>query len=205
MSTLLRIDSSARVQGSHSRELGDHFEKAWLARHPADLVLRRDLAAEPIPQITAQTIAGFYTPADKMTEDGRAATALSDNLIAELQSSDVLLLTVPMYNFSIPAALKAWIDQVVRIGQTFSYNGTSFAGLVTVKQAYVLCSYGAGGYLDAGPLSAFNLVEPYLKLLLGFVGISQVQFFAAEATTADDATVEAKMQQAKSAIDTALV
>lgn len=204
MTIILRIDSSSRTTDSRSRELGDHCETAWLARNPSDRVIRRDLAAQPIPHINDQTIAGFYTPSDRLTKELCAATALSDSLIAELQSADVLFVTVPMYNFSVPSALKAWIDQIVRIGKTFSYDGSNFAGLVTVKHAYVFCAYGAGGYTDGGPFSSFNFLEPYLKSLFGFLGIADVQFFAVQATTADAASVTTNLIQSKQRIDVAL-
>lgn len=201
MSTLLRIDSSSRTTASHSRALGDYFEKTWHARNPNDRVVRRDLVSEPIPHIVDQTILGYYTPTAQLTPELRAATALSDRLIAELQSADALLLTVPMYNFSVPSALKAWIDQIVRIGHTFSYDGKNFAGLVKIKRAYVLCAYGAAGYTDGGPFSAYNFLEPYLKSLLGFLGILEVQFFAVQATTADPATVATNLEVAQRKID----
>ncbi len=204
MTTLLRIDSSSRTTDSRSRDLGNHFEKTWLARHPGDRVLRRDLAAQPLPHIANETILGYYTPADQLTTELRAATALSDNLIAELQSADILFLTVPMYNFSIPSALKAWIDQIVRIGKTFSYDGSGFSGLVTVKRAYVICAYGAGGYTQGGPFSAFNFLEPYLKSLLGFLGIRDVQFLDVQYTTAEPASVKVNIDQAKRQIDIAI-
>ena len=204
MSILLRIDSSSRTTTSHSRALGDYFEKTWHVRNPNDRVVRRDLVAGPIPHIVDQTILGYYTPAEQLTPELRAATALSDCLIAELQSADILLVTVPMYNFSIPSTLKAWIDQIVRIGHTFSYDGKNFAGLVKIKRAYVLCAYGAGGYTDSGPFSAYNFLEPYLKSLLGFLGILEVQFFAVQATTADPAIVATNLEMAQRKIDMAI-
>lgn len=202
MTTLLRIDSSARIGTSQSRALGDYFINSWHARNPGTKIISRDLVAEPIPHISNQTITGYYTPAENLTAELRSATALSDHLIAELQSSDVLLLTVPMYNFSIPSALKAWIDQIVRIGHTFSYDGKSFGGLVKVKQAYVICAYGAAGYAEGEAFSAINFLEPYLKSLLGFLGIPDVQFISLQATTADPATVASNLELAKRKIDT---
>lgn len=204
MTTLLRIDSSSRTAASQSRALGDYFEKSWQTRDPGMRVVRRDLIAEPIPHIADRTIAGYYTPAEQFTPELRAATALSERLITELQSANVLLLTVPMYNFSIPSALKAWIDQIVRIGYTFSYDGTNFGGLVKVKQAYVACAYGASGYTNGGPFSPYNFLEPYLNALLGFLGIAEVQFFSVQATTTDAATIAKHFDEAKRYIDTAI-
>lgn len=204
MTTILRIDSSSRTTSSQSRALADYFENIWQAREPSTSFTRRDLVAEPIPHISDQTIIGYYTPAEQFTAGLRAATALSDQLITELQSADILLLTVPMYNFSVPSALKAWLDQIVRIGHTFSYDGNNFGGLVRVKQAYVMCAYGAAGYTDGGPFSAYNFLEPYLKALLGFLGIQDVQFFSVQATTADSATVATNIATAKRKIDAAI-
>jgi FMN-dependent NADH-azoreductase len=200
MQTILRVDASSRASGSQSRTLGDYFESVWLNRNPRDRIVRRDLAADAIPHIGSQTIAGFYTPAEQHNGELRRATALSDRLIGELRSADILLLTTPIYNFSIPSALKAWIDQIVRIGHTFSFDGKSFAGLVTGKRAYVICAYGAGGYLGNGPLAAYDYLKPYLTLLLGFLGIQDVKFFAVEATTMDEATVTGNLNMAKQEI-----
>jgi FMN-dependent NADH-azoreductase len=200
MKTVLRIDASSRSNGSQSRVLGDYFESVWLNRNPGDRVLRRDLAIDAAPHISSQTIAGFYTPAEQLTHELRNATAQSDLLIEELRSADVLLLTTPMYNFSVPSALKAWIDQIVRIGHTFSYDGKSFAGLVTGKRAYVICAYGAGGYLGNGPLAAYDFLKPYLMLLLNFLGIQEVKFFSVEATTQDETTVALNINKAKAEI-----
>ena len=204
MGVVLRIDSSSRTENSNSRKLGDYFEKAWMDKNREDRVLRRDLVISPIPHITAKTITGFYTPAEQLTKELQEATALSDELIEELQLADVLLITVPMYNFTVPSSLKAWIDHIVRIGRTFFYDGTNFTGLVTNKRAYVICAYGAGGYQADGVLSSFNFLEPYIKALLNFLGIQNVQFFCVEATTADEVTVKSNTLAVQNEIDAAV-
>jgi len=205
MTTILRIEASSRdaAAGSVSRSIGDHVEKL-LAVQPGTRILRRDLAASPIAHIAQQTIAGYYTRADQMTDELRKATAQSDELIAELKAADVLLLTVPMYNFSIPSALKAWIDQIVRIGHTFTYDGTNFTGLVTGKRAYIACSYGASGYAAGQPFNAANFVEPYLRFLLGFLGFSEITFFSVESTTAEQSVVQANTAAAIASVEAAL-
>lgn len=106
-----------------------------------------------------------------------------------------------MYNFSVPSAVKAWIDQIVRFGQTFSYDGTNFEGLVTGKAAYVACASGVGGYSDGGALSAYNVVEPYLNRLLGCLGFTDVTFVGVEATTTDEPTVSAISSEAGGTIE----
>lgn len=204
MKTILRIDASARTSGSVSRALGDHIETVMRASSPRDRIIRRDLVASPVPQIENETIAGFYTPADQMTARLRRATALSDELIGELRAADVLILTTPMYNFGVPSALKAWIDQIVRIGHTFAYDGTAFTGLLPGKTVYVLCAYGAAGYRDGQPFRAANFLEPYLRFLLNFLGISDVTFFEVEATTGDPAQLARNVKAVEAQIEAAL-
>jgi FMN-dependent NADH-azoreductase len=201
MSRILRIDASARTANSHSRALADAFVAKWRLRDPKVEIVHRDLAATSIPQLDNATIEGFYTPPEKMDERLKAATALSDALIAEMRAADILLVSLPMYNFSMPAALKAWIDQVVRIGHTFAYDGKNFAGLLPGKRAYVALAYGADGYLNGGPFAAADFAQPYLRFLFGFLGISDVTFIPVEATTADAATVAANVAKAHAQID----
>jgi FMN-dependent NADH-azoreductase len=184
MPCLLRIDSSARRDGSVSRDLGDAFEAAWLERGLNFTVVRRDLADSVVPQIAQATIAAFYAPPGAMTDDLRAASALSDTLIAELKSADELLITVPMYNFTVPSALKAWIDQVVRINHTFAFDGTGFKGLLTARRATMISAHGAAGYLG-GAFAAADFCNPYLKFLLSFLGITTVEHIGVEGTTGD--------------------
>ncbi len=196
MPHLLRIDSSARRDGSVSRDLGNTFEAAWRARGAEFSVARRDLADASVLQITELTIAGFYTAPHDMTAELRAATALSDALIAELKAADELLITVPMYNFTVPAALKAWIDQIVRINHTFSYDGQSFQGLLAARRATIVSAYGAGGYLGGGALATADFCVAYLKFLLGFLGIAAVEHIGIEATTGEAAGLARQIDQA---------
>ncbi|CAL79838.1 putative acyl carrier protein phosphodiesterase (ACP phosphodiesterase) [Bradyrhizobium sp. ORS 278] len=189
MTRLLRIDASARHTGSFSRDLADLFVSGWLAHEPQAEIVVRDLVDAPVPHISELTIQGYYTPPAQMTPQLRTATALSDQLIAEIRRADVLLLSTPMYNFSIPSALKAWIDHIVRINETFSFDGARFAGLLPGKRAYVVTAAGAGGYTGDGPLAPANFVQPYLQFLLGFLGIADVTFVPIEQTTADAAAV----------------
>lgn len=183
MSTLLRIDASSRRAGSHTRALADAFEASWRGSNPGGTVVTRDLAQEPIGPIAEDTIAGFFTSDDQLTDALRAATATSDALIAELQAADTVLVATPMYNFSLPSALKGWIDQIVRINRTFSYDGTAFGGLLKTRRVVVLCAFGAAGY--EGPLAQADFVTPYLKFLFSFLGVADVSVIVAEGTTAD--------------------
>ncbi len=198
MPTLLRIDSSSRRDGSHSRALADAFENAWVARFSGTTIVRRDLAANPIAHIHEWTIAGFYTPTEKLDNKLRDAVALSDQLIDEVNAADTILIATPMYNFAVPSALKSWIDQIVRINRTFSYDGTNFTGLLKAKRVVVVAAFGAGGYGDA--LAGADFVTPYLKFLFGFLGVSDVTVIPAEATTADAATVASNVDRARAGL-----
>ena len=197
MATLLRIDSSSRIEGSHSSQLADQAEAHWRAANPAGQVVSRHLATDPIPVLSQATIDGFFAPQDALTDEMRAATALSDVLIRELQSADTVLLAVPIYNFSVPAALKCWIDQITRIGHTFAYEDGTFRGLTQTRRAIVICVYGADGYLEGQPFEQANFLEPYLRFLLSFLGIEEVDVVSVQATTADPGTVATHVKQAK--------
>lgn len=201
MARILRIDSSSRVHGSHSRELADIFLATWFQQHPNDEVVVRELVETPIPHIADLTIAGYYTPKEQHTAEMKAATSLSDELIQELLAADILLLSVPMYNFSIPSSLKAYIDQIVRIGYTFAVDeNKGIYGLIEKKQAFVTASYGAAGYFD-GDLRSLNFLEPYLKSLLGFLGFSEITFFSVEGTSTDPSVFAASKQRAVTQIE----
>ena len=209
MTHILRIDASSRPaavpsdprEGSFSRAIADHIQQAVERAHPGATITELDLARAPVPHISDATIKGYYTPAEAMTDESRGATALSDRLIADLQRSDVLLLSVPIYNFSVPSALKAWIDQIVRINATFAYEDGQFRGLLSGKRAYVALAYGAGGYGSNGPLQAYDYLRPYLQMILNFIGIEEVHFFSIEATTADPETVAEQKATAQRAVD----
>lgn len=193
MATLLRIDASARTENSHSRCLADTVEALWLKAHPGGELVVRDLVTQPVAYITDETINGFYTAPDDMSDALRQATALSDELIAELLAADSLLLSVPMYNFSVPAVLKAWIDQVVRINHTFAIDENGLSGLIKDKQAYVTTAIGA--QFSGTPLEAYDFLRPYLKSLLGFLGFEKIEMFSVESTTMDEQQFKLNQQE----------
>ncbi len=200
MPTLLRIDSSSRITHSQSRRLADLIEAGWSRQHSNGVVLRRDLASQALPHISEQTIAGFYTPPEQFTPELTAATALSDQLIAEFMGADALLISVSMYNFSIPSALKAYIDQVVRAGRTFGITPErGLFGLVGDKPTYIAAAYGAAGYFG-GALGSLNYLEPYLRSLLGFLGVQNLRFISVEGGSVDPAVFEASRIEAEKLI-----
>lgn len=192
MSTLLRIDASARFEASVSREVAEAFETRWRADHPNGLVIRRDLAKTPVEHIREETIRGFYTPEEQFTAELEAATALSDELIAELTEADTLLVSTPIYNFTVPSSLKAWIDQVTRIGVTFGFDPErGLYGLVEGKRAVVVAALGLP-YQDT-PLQQKDHLRTYLTMWLNFLGISEVEVIAVEGTSVgEDVLVQNK-------------
>lgn len=185
MPNLLRIDASARTIGSHSRNLANELQDMWLHNHPKGLVQHRDLVIAPIAALKNETIAGFYTAEENLTKSLRKATSQSDELIAELMNADALLISTPMYNFTLPAVLKAWIDQVVRIHKTFGFSDDGNPiGLVKGKTAYITIAMGA--QFTGTALESMDFLRPYLKSLLGFIGFEEVEFFVVESTVVDE-------------------
>jgi FMN-dependent NADH-azoreductase len=178
MPTLFHLDSSPAGDASVSRHLTREFAQNWLLANPSGKVIVRDLTATPIPPVTAAWVAAAYTPEEARTPDQRGLLTLSDSLIAELQAADEYVLGVPMHNFSIPSTLKLWIDQVARVNKTFSYATGSPVGLLTGKKATVVIA--AGGIYDAGTaMASYNFVEPYLRTVLGFLGVADTTFLSA--------------------------
>lgn len=177
MSTLLHIDSSP-LESSISRELTREFVKTWKAAHPDGTVIDRDLAARPAKPVDAAWIGAAYTPEAGRTPEQKEALALSDELIGELQKADEYVIGVAMHNFSIPSVLKLWIDQIARSGKTFSYGEGGVQGLLQGKKATVLVA--SGGVYELGtPAGALNFIEPYLRTILGFIGVKDVKFITA--------------------------
>lgn len=170
--TILRIDASMRKEESVTRELAD----AYIARHPQARVIRRDLAASTLPFHDAAWIAANFTDAAQRTPDQIEALALSDSLIEELRAADEIVIALPVYNFGVPAALKAWFDLVLRARVTFRYGPDGPAGLLEGKRATVLV---ASGGTRVG--SEIDFATPWIRHVLGFMGITEVEIVAADA------------------------
>lgn len=141
-------------------------------------MITRDLSNSRLPTITAEWIGAMSTSEENRTTGQRDALVLSDMLIGELKAADEYLFGVPMHNFGIPAALKLWIDQVVRVGQTFAYVDGMPKGLLAGKKAKFLIATG-GFYAAGSPMGSYNFVEPYLRTLFGFLGVTDTHFVTA--------------------------
>lgn len=179
MATLLHIDTSLNGDNSHSRAVTAAFRATWEREHPKGTVIYRDLDADPLPHLRADAFyAGFTDPADRTAEE-RAAFALRDEVIAEAEAADVLLLAAPMYNFSIPSTLKAWLDHVFAMGRTAGAGTRTLAG----KRAVIVTSRG-GSYREGTPNHGNDYVQDFLRQALGGALGLDVTFIVPELTMA---------------------
>lgn len=190
---VLEVSASGRQSGSVSRTLTRDVVDALEARSGRIELLRRDLG-HGVPLIDEAWIGANFTPADERTPEQREVLAFSDELVAELKAADVLVIGSPIYNFGIPAALKAWVDLVARARLTFRYTDNGPEGLVKGKKAYVVIASG-GVPVD----SAVDFATPYLRQALRFVGITDIEIIAADRLNqrGDDAIDAAHMQIAE--------
>lgn len=186
-STVLHIDSSARAENSVTRSLSAEIT----ARLSPDQVLRRDLAT-PLPLLNEAWVSANFTPADQRNQAQKELLAQSDALIEELKQADTIVIGAPIYNFSVPSTLKAWIDLVARAGVTFRYTETGPIGLLEGKRAIVAV---ASGGTQVG--SDIDFATTYLRHVLGFIGITNVEVVAADQLSMDS---EGSLARAKSAI-----
>jgi len=175
---LLKIDSSARGN-SISRKLTAEYAEMWVKHNPGGKVIERDLAATALPLVTDEWVDASRKDPSQLTAAQRQTLAVSDVLVDELVSADVIVIGAPMYNFSISSTLKAWIDQVVRLGRTVSYGAEGPKGLLVGKKVFVLTSRG-GAYGHGTHSEKFDFQEPYLRHILGFIGLTDVTFIHAE-------------------------
>jgi FMN-dependent NADH-azoreductase len=183
---LLHIDSSAR-SSSVSRKLTGQFAQEWKKNHPEGKVIHRDLSTTSLPQITDDWGA-TYVDESKVTAAQRSYLSTSDSLIEELQAADTVVIGAPMYNFSISSQLKAWIDQIVRRGKTVDFRAEGPRGLLGGKEVVVITSRG-GSYEKDSPAAPFDFQEPYLRAILGFIGLNATFIHAEKQSRAEAETI----------------
>lgn len=197
-SSLLHIDASPRGERSRSRRLGQKFLSAWRRANPDANLVSRDLAQEPPPFVSEAWVEGAYAPVDQHSSAAQEAIAISNRYVDELLAADELVITTPIYNLSIPAALKAWIDQIVRVGRTFEMQEGGFRGLARSKRAIILVASGSDFRLTS-PGGAYNFLEPYLRAVFGFIGITNVEFVYAHSLGSSPAIAEQTVADAEAA------
>jgi FMN-dependent NADH-azoreductase len=179
MPTLLHIDSSPRAASVSSR-LAAAFTAKWQQQHPNGTIVHHNTSLEQLPYLDEAAIEALFTPAAALTEAQSRTLAVSDRLVDELLAADVIVLGAPMWNLSIPASLKAWIDMIVREGRTFAFTLEGVAPLVPPgKKVYVFSARG-GTYPVGSPFQALDCQEPYLRTILGVIGLTGIEFVHAE-------------------------
>jgi FMN-dependent NADH-azoreductase len=195
---ILQINASARREGN-STKIANSVTERLKAAHPGATLTLRDLAVTPHPVLDEAALGALFTPAEQRTPEQATRVALDDALIAEIQAHDTLVLGVPMYNFGVPVQLKAWIDAIARAGTTFRYTATGPEGLLKGKTVYVALARG-GLYRDTPNDSQV----PYLKAVLGFLGLTDVRFIYAEGLAMRPEAVAKGFAQAEADLEAAL-
>lgn len=200
MITLLRIDASARTTRSLSRALADRFESAWKAARPGDTVLKRDVGINPPPAISEPWIAAAFTPEAERTPAQRQLLEESDRMIDELAQADVLVIATPMYNYGMPAALKAWVDQVIRVDRTFTFDlargDWPLEPVLGGKTMVLLTSSGEFGFGRGCVRAHMNHLRPHFDTLARYLGVSETHQIAIEYQEFGDARHRASVEAA---------
>ncbi|SDK19067.1 FMN-dependent NADH-azoreductase [Microbulbifer yueqingensis] len=194
MTQLLKIKASLFHNDGQSSRLVDSYAERWLQQHPGAGVIERNLAESPVPHLDQFRFGAFTTPEEERTPEQRAVAAYSDQLIEEIQAADVLVLGIPMYNFSVPSTLSSYFDHIARAGVTFRYTANGPEGLLEGKKAVVFISRG-GIYGEDHAQTAL------VRQFLGFIGISDVEFVHAEGLAAGDDTRAKALATAEARID----
>lgn len=214
MTTILQIDASARPgrsgeipHGSHTRRLTHRFVRRWRNLHPEDAVLYRDVGARPPRPVTGDWVHAAFTPPEAREPWMREVLSESDGLIAELKAADVVVLGAPMYNFGPPAPLKAWVDNIVRVGVTFGFDRSlgdqPYWGLLAEarKTLVILTARGDYGYDPGQPIADRELVVPGLAKPLAYLGITDARSVAVEYDEFADERLAASLARAEAQVD----
>lgn len=210
---ILQIDASARPglsgidpRGSHTRRLTRRFIERWQEARPQDSVTYRDVGQQPPSPVSGDWIAAAFTRPERRDEAARACLAESDMLVQELLRADLIVIGAPMYNFGLPAQLKAWLDNVVRVGVTFGFDRSRqgepyWPMLPPGKRLVILSSRGDYGYDPGGRLGDINLVERGLSVPMGYIGLTQTHSIAIEYDEFGDERLRASISAAETAVD----
>ena len=203
MSNLLLITSSLFGDPSKSTQIAGEFVDAWRRAHPGATVVERALAPDAIPHLSLDALGALMTPAEQRSPGQAASVAFADWLIEELEAADTIVLAAPMYNFTIPSTLKAWIDHVARAGRTFRYTAAGPEGLLKGKKVFVVTGRG-GVYSGDAPAKVYDFQEPYLRGVLSFLGLTDVTFIHVEGLKVSPEAAEQGLARARDAIASAV-
>lgn len=197
---ILHVNSSPRREASHSRKMTAELVASLKQTHSNATVTYRDLGHEPPPFVTEDWQNGVYMPEEQRTPAQIAALEYSDQAIVELLAADIVVIGAPMYNLTISADLKAWLDQVIRINKTFTAD---YKGLAAGKKAFIVTSRGGGGYGAGEAMEKINFQDPYLRTVFGFIGITDVEFIHVNNTAKGAEAVRESIAGARALIHTA--
>jgi len=196
MINILQIKSSIFSSGGQSSQLTDTFIERLVAKTPGCQVVVRDFAKDRVPHLDEARFMSFLAKPEERSPEQTAVVAYSDALIKELKEAHVIVLGLPMYNLGVPSNLKAYFDHVARAGETFKYTEKGPVGLLTGKKAYVIATRG-GNYQG----TPYDTQTDYIKVFLGFIGITDVEFVYAEGLNTGDAPKSAALESARSALE----
>lgn len=178
---VLHLISSPQGDVSLTKKLGNVVIEKIIEKYPGTIVKERDLVSDPFPHLDQVQIGAWFTPEEHHTPEQAKAITISAEAIAEMQEADIYVINAPFYNFSIPTTLKAYLDHIVRPGITFRYNEQGEPeGFLKGKKAYI--TIASSGVYAEGPFQYLDYVSPYLKIVLGFIGITDISFVRAEGT-----------------------
>lgn len=193
MKRILHLMSSIQGKNANSIKLGHAIVDKIMDKYPGSTLEELNLVDTGIPHLNATVLRTFFMPGDQLNDEEKESIRLSNELVKQLMSADIIVIGAPLYNFTIHTSLKAWIDHVTRAGITFGYGENGPVGKVTGKKIYVAMS--SGGIFSEGPGKANDFVGPYLKAFLGFLGMTDVTVFRAEGLKVPDVKEHA-MQKA---------
>ena len=199
MKNILLVLGSPRGNASYSHQIGRRIVDDLKSRYPAAKVVVRNLGKDPLPDITEAFVSGRVLAPDQRNVGETQAVALSDVLVGELMAADVLVLATPMHNFGVSAAVKTWIDHIVRPGVTFSYSASGPMGLVKDKK--VILALASGGIYAEGPMKAYDFQESYLRAVLGFLGMTDVEVVRIEGVALGEDAERNAVKSAKARAD----
>jgi FMN-dependent NADH-azoreductase len=203
MSNVLLVTSSLFGDNSKSSQIAHELVDIWQATHPGTTVTERALTPDSIPHLSLDVLGAAMTPPDKRSAEQAAAARSADRLIEELEAADAIVLAAPMYNFTIASTLKAWIDHVARAGRTFRFTANGPEGLLKGKQVFVVTGRG-GIYSGDAPAKVYDFQEPYLRGVLGFLGLTDVTFVHVEGLNISPEAAERGVAQARETINVIL-
>src|SRR5438552_2022587 len=198
MKNVLLVLSSPRGNESYSHRVANHVIDEIRAEHPGVEVVIRDLANDPLPHVAEPFVNGRGLPPEQRNAAQASALRVSDALIDEVDAADIIVLAVPMYNFGVPSALKAWIDHIVRPGRTFSYSKRGPVGLVQGKKGIVVVA--RGGVYSQGPMMSFEFQESYLRTVLAFIGIVDLDIVRVEGLAMGEDAIRSALAHAETRV-----